>query len=95
MFYKQIYALMDFYKYPQQVYAYMVRLQELNEDSIQNTHLSIAITYRLSGALMGEKEDFSFCSGRLHSLVKEKIYTNKQISCEIERRAGCSGRLWR
>lgn len=72
----------------------MVGLQELNEDSIQNKHLSIAMTYGLPGALMGEKED-CFCSGILHNLVKEKMYTNKHISCEIERRTGCLGKLWR
>lgn len=72
----------------------MVRPQELYEDSIQNKNLSIAIMYGLLGSLVGEKEDFS-CSGILHKLAKEKIYTNKQISCELERRTGCLGRLWR
>lgn len=48
---------------------------------------SVWVTVFLSGR---RKEDCSR-SGMLHNLLKEKIYTNKNISCEMEIRTEWEG----
>lgn len=94
VFYKQVYTFLDVYKHSLWINACIVRPQKLDEkDSIQcKTNCQIAIMHGLV-SLRGRKKEDCSCSGILHNLVKEKMYMNSHISCKMDLRTECWGRL--